>query len=206
VRSESHPNRSVVLAFAVALLASAGCAGAGPYTWVQDLPPQEGGAAGAGGYAVGPGDLLNVRVFGQEDMSGRARVRRDGRIAVPFVGEVQAQGRTPAALAKEVEERLRAYVNSPKVTVAVEEFQPVTVAVLGEVVHPGTVTVDTNASVLQALANAGGMTEFASRDRIFVLRRTPTVQRIRFTYDLLSRGNLKATSFGLVGGDVVIVE
>lgn len=206
MRSTSHAHHRVVLALAAVLLGAAGCAGTGPYVWVHDLPQQAGQPAGSGDYCIAPGDLLSVRVFGQEDMSGRARVRRDGKIAVPFVGEVQAQGRTPAALAKEIEERLKAYVNSPKVTVGVEELQPITVTVLGEVAHPGTVAIDANGGVLQALANAGGPTEFADRDRIFVLRKTPVPRRIRFTYDALTRGSPRAMSFGLLGGDVVIVE
>jgi polysaccharide export outer membrane protein len=190
---------------AATLLFVVGCAGAGNYVWVHDLPPTT-GDPGSGAYLIGPGDLLNVRVYGQEDMSGRARVRRDGRIAVPFVGEVQTQGKTPAAVAKEIEERLKTYVNAPRVTVAVEEFQPVTVAVLGEVTHPGTVTIDASGGVMQALANAGGLTEFADRDRIFVLRRMPLSRRIRFTYDALVRNDPKAATFSLMAGDVVVVE
>jgi polysaccharide biosynthesis/export protein len=194
------------IAYAAVILAASGCKGAGPYVWVQDLPSQAGPKSGDGGYVVAAGDLVNVRVFGQEEMSVKAKVRRDGRLAIPFVGDLEVQGKRPAAIAKELEERLKTYVNSPKITVVVEESPPVTVAVVGEVAHPATVTIETNGGVLQALANAGGLTDFADRDRIFVLRKYPAQLRIRFTYDALARHDPKAAAFTLQGGDVVVVE
>ena len=96
-------------------------------------------------------------------------------------------------------------MNSPNVTVTVEEFQPLTVSVIGEVAHPGTVALERHAGVLQALANAGGLTENASRDDIYVLRGAPIAQRIRFTYDWLTQ-NPPSHSFQLRSGDVVVVE
>jgi polysaccharide biosynthesis/export protein len=139
-------------------------------------------------------------------MSVKARVRRDGRLAVPFVGDVVVQGKHPSAIAKELEDRLKTYVNAPRVTVVVEESQPITVAVIGEVVKPATVTIEPNGGVLQALANAGGLTDFADRDRIFVIRKYPVPQRIRFTYDALSGRDAKAAAFTLQSGDAVVVE
>jgi polysaccharide export outer membrane protein len=188
------------------MLAANGCKGAGSYVWVQDLPSQGISQAGDEGYVVASGDLVNVRVFGQEEMSVKAKVRRDGRLAIPFAGDIQVQGKHPAVIAKELEERLKTYVNAPRITVVVEESQPVTVAVVGEVARAGTVTIDANGGVLQALANAGGLTDFADKDRIFVLRKYPAPHRIRFTYDALARQDSKAMAFTLQGGDVVVVE
>ena len=68
-------------------------------------------------------------------------------------------------------------------TVNVDEYQPINVAVIGEVSHPGSYPLEATSGVMQALASAGGMTEYASRDRIFVLRKTPALRRIRFTFD-----------------------
>jgi len=79
------------------------------------------------------------------------------------------------------------------------------VSVIGEVTHPGTVNVERNAGLLQALAAAGWLTENASRDNIYVLRETPVARRIRFTYDLLTR-NPPTSTFRLRPGDVVVVE
>jgi polysaccharide biosynthesis/export protein len=202
----SRIDRRRMFAYAAVLLAASGCKATGSYVWVQDLPSQASAQSGDGGYVVACGDLVNIRVFGQEEMSVKAKVRRDGRLAIPFVGDLDVHGKHPSAIAKELEERLKAYVNAPKITVVVEESQPVNVAVVGEVAHPSTVTVETNGGVLQALANAGGLTDFADRDRIFVLRKTPALLRVRFTYDALARHDPKAAAFTLQGGDVVVVE
>jgi polysaccharide export outer membrane protein len=200
--ARNRSRRFAPAALALAAATAVAC-GSGNYVWVQDLPSSP---TREEGYVISPGDLVNVRVFGQEDMSTRAKVRRDGRIAVPFLGDVDVNGKRPTVVAREIEERLKAYVNAPRVTVVVEEFQAITVPVLGEVAHPGTVTLEASSGVLQALANAGGLTDYADRDKIFVLRRAPTLRRIRFSFDALTRNDPKAAMFALQGGDVVVVE
>ena len=134
----------------------------------MQLPPDD---VGASEYRIASGDVVSVRVYGQDGMSTHAKVRSDGRIAVPFLGDVAVAGKTPGALAKEVEGGLKSYVTTPNVTVSVDEFQPITVSVIGEVAHPGTVAIDRNTGILQVLANAGGLTENADREHIFVLRK-----------------------------------
>ncbi len=185
---------------ALVALPLAGCGGA-PYVWVEKLPEQH----AAGEYVIAPGDVINVRVFNQDNMSGRTRVRSDGKVAVPIVGDVEVSGKTPAAVSKELSVRLKEYVVSPIVTVSVEETQPTVVAVLGEVTHPGNYTLDASAGVLQALAAAGGFTDYASRDCIYVVRRTEA-ERIRFAFSALGRGDGRAAAFRLRAGDAVIVE
>lgn len=170
--------------------------------WASQLRPDE---VGAGDYAIVAGDVVSVRVFGQDAMSNRAKVRSDGKISMPFLGDVLVVGKTPAAVAREMEAGLKNFINSPNVTVTVDEFQATTVAVLGEVAHPGTIAVERNGGVLQAIANAGGLTETASRDDIYVLRETPVPRRIRFTYELLTK-NPPTSTFRLRPGDVVVVE
>jgi polysaccharide export outer membrane protein len=184
--------------------ASIGCGSTGPYVWAKDLPPEE---AVSSTYLIASGDVVGVRVFNQEPMSTRTKVRTDGRISVPLLGDVDVRGKAPVAVAKEIETRLKDFINSPIVTVTVEEFQAVTVSIIGEVGHPGTYPLDQNASLLTALANAGGLTENASRDSIFVLREAPVPRRIRLTYDWLTQSvPSRATTFRLRSGDVVVVE
>ena len=192
------------IAVAALAVASIRCGTTGPYVWAKDLPPEE---AASSGYLIAGGDVVTVRVFNQEPMSTRAKVRSDGRISVPLLGDVDVRGKPPVAVAKEIEARLKDFINSPIVTVTVEEFQAVTVSVLGEVAHPGTYPLDQNASLLTALANAGGLAETASRDNIFVLREAPIPRRIRLTYDWLTQSiPSRAATFRLRSGDVVIVE
>jgi polysaccharide export outer membrane protein len=183
----------------VTLLSQAGCAGG--FVWVQDLPPQPAPEA----YVIAAGDVLWVRVFNQDNISTRARVRSDGMIAVPFIGDVEVRGKTPAAAAAELETRLKRYVVAAAVTITVEESLATSVAVLGEIAHPGNYAVDASAGVLQAIAAAGGFTDYASRGAIYVVRRS-SAQRIRFTYAALVQGDGQAASFRIRSGDVVVVE
>ena len=191
------------LLLALVLGASMGaCASTGPYVWAQDLPPD--GARDE--YLIVAGDMLSVRVFNQDAMSTHARVRSDGKIAVPMIGDVTVRGSTPSAVSKNLETRLKEYIVSPRVTVTVEESQPNAVSVLGEVSHPGIYTMDTSSGVLSALAAAGGFTSFASRDSIFVVRNNPRPVRVRFTFASLIQADSPAAAFHLRRGDVVVVE
>jgi polysaccharide export outer membrane protein len=183
--------------------ASAGCATPGPYVWAKELPPEADTVPTD--YAISPGDLINVRVFNQDAMTTRARVRADGKISMPFVGDVLVAGKPPAVAAREIEISLKSFINAPNVTVTVEEFTPATVSVVGEVAKPGTVVIERGATVLTALAAAGGLTENAARDDIYVLRERPTALRIRFTYDSLTQ-NPPSRTFRLRAGDVIVVE
>lgn len=165
--------------------------------------------AGGDQYVIMAGDTLQVRVFQQESMSARVKVRQDGRISLPLVNDCMAAGRTPVELAVELQGRLKDFINTPVVTVSLEEGRPLTVSVVGEVVRPGVLTLEHGSGVMQALAAAGGFTDFAHRDGVFVLRNRPGVAkpaRIRFAWEALAQAQGKASSFALVPGDVVVVE
>jgi polysaccharide biosynthesis/export protein len=194
----SSGGRGLVL---IALLA--GCANLGPYVWVDELG--EAPAAPGGEYTLAPGDAVFVRVFNQESVSGHSRVRPDGRITIPFVNDVPAAGRTPTQVAKALESLLRGFINQPVVTVSLEEPGQTHLSVLGEVAHPGVYQVERGQGMLRALAAAGGLTEFAHKERIFVMRGAPQ-QRIRFSFDALSTPNSPAARFRLQDQDVIVVQ
>lgn len=196
-------SRLMRLFLAVISFVISGCS-AGQYVWVHDVPQTA--AAAPGDYLINTGDTVGIRVLGNETMTTRAKVRTDGRVAIPILGDVEVRGKRPSSVRAELEARLKEYLNAPSVTVNIEEFQPVQVSVLGEVGHPGVFTIDPTAGVATVLASAGGLTEFASRDMIFVLRGQPTPQRIRFTWDCVSRGDPSCAKFALRPGDVVVVE
>jgi len=178
-----------------------GCSGGGSYVWANELPADQ----SADAYVIAPGDLLSVRVYNQENLSTHARVRSDGKIAMPLVGEVVVRGRPPAVVSRELEARLKEFMVSPTVTITVEETAPTSVTVLGQVVHPGIYTVDATSGVLQALAVAGGFNDYASRGSIYLVRRS-TAQRIRFTFSNLTHLEDREAMFTLRTGDVVVVE
>jgi len=188
---------------AALLMALGGCSAAQvlpEYTWIDDYAQP---VAGEVAYVIVPGDLLSVRVEGQAGMSGRSRVRDDGNISLPFLNDVVAMDLTPLQLANRIQARLREYVVKPVVVVSLEETRPFEASVVGNVKKAGAFPVDARCGVLQALAAAGGLGEFADPDRIFVLRRG---DRIRFTYQALIQAERRAAAFRIRAGDVVVVE
>jgi polysaccharide export outer membrane protein len=194
---------STLLAVALAALSTACPPALGPYVWFDQYRSS---AQAAGAYVVTAGDLINVRVYNQDAMSAKVRVRADGRISLPFLGDIDAAGLPPTELSKRLQTLLKEFVVNPVVTVSLEEPRALEVYVAGEVARPGRYPLEPTASVLQAIAAAGGPTAFASPERIFVLRREPRPVRIRFQLEALTRNEKDAASFRLLGGDTVVVE
>ncbi|MEZ5420627.1 MAG: polysaccharide biosynthesis/export family protein [Vicinamibacterales bacterium] len=191
-------------AFAAMLVASCATRSNAPFIWADEWPeppPTE------GEYVIGIGDALNVQVWEQEKMSAVVRVRSDGKVSLPFLNDVPAAGLTPVALARDLETRLKPFIVTPRVLVAVDEARPLSVSVLGQVGTPGLHSLSPGAGVAQALAAAGGLKDFAKKDRIFVLRADGVLpQRIRMTWDNVTAGLGVAGRFRLRTGDVVVVE
>src|SRR5262249_10523546 len=138
-------------------------------------------------YVIGVGDVLNIQVWDQDKMSAHVRVRTDGRISLPFVDDLEAAGKTPVRLARALEGALKSGVVPPWVTVIVDQSKPLSVSVLGEVARPGLQTLDTGSGIAQALAASGGLTTFAHKSRIFVLRADAHPTRTRFSYEDITR-------------------
>lgn len=194
------------LSLGAALLALPGCASShGDYTWIDEYPQST--ASTSTELTLGVGDLVSVQVWENEKLSTKARVREDGRLAIPLIGEVVAAGKSPRGLSSEIEHALQdqKYLLNPRVTIVVEEVQPLKISVLGAVVRAGIYVLDSGSGVATALASAGGLTEFAHKDRIYVLRGGPSPQRIRFTFDGLTEVG-PAASFRLRPGDMVVAE
>jgi polysaccharide export outer membrane protein len=182
--------------------ASAACAGPGQYVWFSEMPRDQRQSVE---FVIVTGDLVDVRVLGHEDMNVHQKVRADGRISIPIIGDVNARGLRPSALRGELEAQLKNYIVSPSVTVNVEAT-PMTIPCLGEVAKPGAYAVEPGTGLAEVLAHAGGLTDYATRDRIFLVRQQPTPIRIRFTYDWVVRNDGLAAAFPLRPGDLVVVE
>jgi len=191
-----------VAPLALAPFGLAGCGATGPYVWVDSLPAQT--AAGSD-VVISDGDVLNVRVFNQDPLSTKERVRSDGRISIPVIGEVVARGKRPAQLAAEIQERLKDIVKVPSVIVTLEQTEGMKVSVVGEVRNAGVFQVDPGSNVLHALAAAGGLNDYADGDRVFVVRKS-LPQRVRFRYSDLRSADPKSVAFALQPGDVIVVE
>lgn len=200
MRSSQRKNL-FTLGLCLLVLADLGCAGGAKYVWVEELPERQ----SVDDYLLGVGDLLLVRVLNQDNLSTNARVRSDGKIAVPLLGDVSVRGKPPGVVSKELEGRFKQFVVAPSVTITVEETQLAVISVLGEVTHAGVYTVAPHSGVLEGLATAGGFTDYASHDSIYVVRPSQP-GRIRFRYDSLLRGDGPAAMFRLRAGDVLVVE
>lgn len=189
------------LLFVLALTAA--CSSTGPYVWADSLPASA--AESSGNVIIQDGDAIFVRVFNQEPLSTHEKVRSDGKISVPVVGEITARNKKPAQLAAEIQERLKNVVVAPSVTVTLEGGADLKVSVVGEVKNSAVVTLDHGANVLTALAAAGGLSDYADGDKVFVIRRS-LPQRVRFRYQDLRSADPKSIGFQLQAGDVVVVE
>jgi polysaccharide export outer membrane protein len=138
-------------------------------------------------YRIGREDVLDVAVWRDADLSRTLPVRPDGYISMPMTGDVLAAGKTPTELAEEIKTRLQPYVQEPRVTVIVREVNSSRVFVTGEVTRPGAYPLRGRVSVIQAIALAGGFTDFANSDGITVLRSDGQGGQIPVRYsDLLS--------------------
>lgn len=191
-------------ALILSVFLAAGCRHTGAYVWVDQYP----GKPAAPSYVMGPGDTVTVKVLGHDEMSARAKVRSDGRITVPYLNDVEVANQTPDDVAEKLRRKLVDFVNRPIVTVTVDDPRPFTVPVTGEVTRPGVYPLETPAGVLQALASAGGLTQFAHDDQIFVLRRGAdgVPVRIRFKYEWLAHAEGASGTFLLQRDDIVVVE
>jgi len=194
--------RALIAGLCTAAISLVACGGTGPYIGIESLPAQ---AAGGGDVLIADGDVLNVRVFNQDPLSTKERVRADGRISIPVIGEVVARGKRPAQLAAEIQDRLKDIVKVPSVIVTFEAGAELRVSVVGEVRNSGVFQVEPGSSVLHALAAAGGLTDYADGDRVFVVRKSMP-QRVRFRYSDLRSAAPKSIAFTLAAGDVVVVE
>lgn len=154
-------------------------------------------------YRLASGDLVDVSTWGQEPFSGTYRVRGDGRITLALIGDVTVAGLTPQQAATTIAQRLEGIILEPKVTVSVSEPRVPMVSVLGEVRMAGHFELHDGDSVLDLIARAQGLTEFADTDAIYVLRDD---QRIRFSFTDLVRGVGAGLSFRLRDHDVIVVE
>jgi polysaccharide export outer membrane protein len=155
-------------------------------------------------YHLTAGDKLRIEVYKDQQLSQSLQVRPDGKITLPLVGDVMAAGRTSMELRDAIAGSLKEYIANPVVTVIVTETMPQVVYVQGEVSKPGVFALTNGRlSVIQAIAMAGGFTDFANRKDITVLRGT---QRLKFNYKDAVGEDSHREPLQLQAGDTVIVK
>src|ERR1051326_7929660 len=158
------------------------------------------------GYVVGESDILHINVWKEPDLSQTVVVRTDGNISLPLINEVKVSGMTPLQIQDLVAEKLKAFLNSPQVTVTVIEIHSKRAFITGEVARPGTYSLNAQTTVLQLIAQAGGFTPFAKTDSIVVLRTEDGKQsRLKFKYKEVIQGKKTEQNIALHPGDTVVV-
>ena len=157
-------------------------------------------------YLIGPEDVLDITVWKNcPDLCRTVPVRPDGKMSLPLVNDVQAAGLTPMDLRQHLTEQLAEYLPSPEVSVIVREVHNFKVAVVGAVKMPGDYEIKSQATVLELLARAQGLTEFANRDRIVILRQNGSATtRIPFNYRKVAEGH-DQDNFYVRAGDIIVV-
>jgi polysaccharide export outer membrane protein len=158
-------------------------------------------------YLVGVDDVLAVSVWHEADLSRSVSVRPDGKISLPLLGEVQASGRTVLQLQSDIRSGLANFVKDPEVVVIVSEIRSQRINVIGEVTRAGAFPLTQSTSVIDAIALAGGLREFAKRKQIYVLRVTASGQRLRLPYNYTDvlKGKKNAQEIVLQPRDTVVV-
>jgi len=157
-------------------------------------------------YVIGPEDVLKIDVWKEPEMSGTSPVRPDGKISLPLIGDVPAAGMTPTQLTAELTNRLKKYLEDPRVTVSVNAVQSQRVFILGQVGRAGAYPLLPDMTVLQALSTAGGLSQYAAADKIYVLRTDGGKQvKLPFQYKQVLKGHKPEQNIVLRSGDTIVV-
>jgi polysaccharide export outer membrane protein len=169
-------------------------------------PSTVGPANNSPDYLIGVDDMLDVNVRKEQELTRTLQVRRDGKISMPFLNDVQAAGLTTSQLADSISEKLKKYITSPQVTVMVTQTNSQRVFVIGEVGRPGAYTLLPGMTILQALSTAGGLTPYANAKKIFLMRTENRSQtKYAFNYKGVLAGHSPEQNRELKPGDTVVV-
>ncbi len=154
---------------------------------------------------LGPGDVFEVRVYGEEQLSGIYRVGGTGEMSFPLVGRIPVEGLSPTQVETIIEQRLRdGYLKQPYVTVFVKTYDSKAISVLGQVKTPGTFPYKPEMTVIEAISLAGGMLESAKANAVVVTRKEGG-QELGFTVPVRSISEGEVPNFNLEPGDIVFV-
>jgi polysaccharide export outer membrane protein len=158
-------------------------------------------------YIIGSDDVLAINVWKEPELSRTLPVRPDGKITLPLVGDVEAAGLTPHKLQENITQGLRSYIDSPAVTVIVQEVKSAKFNIVGEITRPGSYLLSQPTTVLDAIAVGGGLRDFAKRTHIYVLRTNAdgSHSRLPFDYKDVIKGKKLSENVELRPGDTVVI-
>jgi polysaccharide biosynthesis/export protein len=158
-------------------------------------------------FIIGDEDVLAINVWNEQNLTKQVTVRTDGKISLPLIGDVQAQGRTPLQLELDLRDKLKNYVTDPQVTVIVQEIHSLKFNILGQVTKPGSYPLTAGTTVVDAIAAAGGFKDFAKKKGVYVLRPNSSggESRYDFNYQDFIKGKNTKDNIVLKSHDTVVV-
>jgi len=202
-RTRAITGAGMLLLWAVALLT-------GACTTTSDIPSSAATApVSSTNYIIGPGDTLKIFVWRNPDVSAEVPVRPDGKISMPLVEDMQAVGKTPTRLARDLETALVNYLKNPVVTVTVTDFIgnfTEQIRVVGQAAEPQALTYRDNLTLLDVVIEVGGLSEFADGNGAKLVRRTDNgheTYSLRLA-DLINKGDMSA-NIDMQPGDIVVI-
>jgi polysaccharide biosynthesis/export protein len=205
----------VVLMFSSSVYAQMGNPGASgrnlesaalaPIASAQDAPSRS--AKTDDTFIIGEDDVLAISVWKEADLSRQTTVRSDGKISLPLIGDVQAAGRTPSQLEADITDKLKSFITQPQVAVIVQEIRSLKFNILGQVIKPGSYLLLTGTTIVDAIATAGGLKDFAKKKGIYILRQNGTggQYKLEFNYDDFLKGKNTKQNILLKSHDTIVV-
>ena len=163
-------------------------------------------SASAADYILAAEDVVDINVWRNEALTRTVFIRPDGKISLPLIGDVLAAGLTPSQLQESIKERLKEYKEMPEVSVVVRDIGSLSVYIMGEIARPGKLQLRSDTTILQAITQAGGFTQFAESNKILVLRREGAYEtRLRVRYQDIVSGRNPAANIILKRGDTIVI-
>lgn len=206
IQNQSMRARLIKIILGVLLVCFVGACASNQYS-ASDMSPPD--VVQSSEYRIGPGDSLRIFVWDHDDLSIGVQVRPDGKISTPLVEDLQAAGRTPTGLARDIEIVLMEYVRSPVVTVIMQGFVGEgrqQIRVVGQAIEPKALQYRQGMTVLDVMIEVGGLSEFAAGNRAKIIRKSNGEQieiRVRLD-DLLNDGRIDQ-NVDMLPGDVLII-
>lgn len=171
-------------------------------SWASDTSDQ----ISPSNYLLHPGDIIRITVWREEGMDQELTILPDGTVNYPLIGTLQVADKRPAEVQALVTDKLSRIIPAASVTVSVKEARGNSVSVLGQVGRPGEIVMTRKLTVMQALSQAGGITNFADSNDITILRKTDGKESaITFNYDAVAAGRSLESNIELMPGDVIVV-
>jgi polysaccharide biosynthesis/export protein len=158
-------------------------------------------------YVIGNEDVLAISVWKEPELTKSIPVRSDGKISLPLVGELQATGKTPLQLEQDITQKLKSFITAPEVNVTVEKVNSKKFNILGEINKPGSYPLTATTTIMDAIATAGGLRDFAKKSGIYVLRKTSQgkEEHLKFNFKDFIKGKGSDQNITLQPDDTVIV-